>query len=310
MNDDSKKKLPFIFRLRGIAVEIIVWIILTTGPPWWLPVLLHIELEMTQAVYCAIVTIVVAILAIGTTLYTRGIQINNREALERETEDNKKALATLASTMRVRCQNIDLTMSSLASSEGLETYLDSLCNDIAQCFRVITGRGLEVTCSVRISDPDQEGMYITKGRSSGFNPSRRTNSTPVTTESKIYQKLTQNGANPDDIVLIKDIEKAIKDNVVTKDKNMMQYPEEIRSMMVARLNVQEKLDTSIKETLWGILYVSSSEEGTFSESDCLYLQVVANLVSTTLWVISDRRKELNEGEDIKENRKPTQQRLS
>lgn len=319
---NEKRKLPFIFRFRGIVSEVFVGFVLSTGAPWWIPWLLGLELETAKAVYCTIVTIVMTVFAIAVTLYTRskvlmarGIQIKNREEIEREVNDNERAIAVLATSLRTRCQSIDSAMSYIVPNEGLEAYLNSLCNDVALCFGQITGRGSSIACSMRISDPDRDGTYITKGRSAGLSASRRASSTPVTSESGIYRALTRSGANCNDVILVKDVSEAVKEGQITEDENMRLYPKEIQSMIVARLNVQESSGTSSREALWGILYVSSSEKDAFANGDCLYLQVVANLISTTLWVVSERRNRALkgvecEGESIKASKKTTRKKLS
>lgn len=214
------------------------------------------------------------------------------------------AIALLASSLRVKCQTIEETIPTITSNAGLKSYLDSICNDVAWCFSTIKGSKASVSCCMRIADPDSNGSYVTLGRSSGLNPSRSSSSEPVTPRSEIYRALTREGADCNDVVIIADLSEAIEKGQITKDKNMEIYQDEICSMMVSRLNARKDGGNSPEETLWGILYVSSRDKDDYTDSDSLYMQIVSNLVSSTLWTVSDyRRKTMERNNDAQPNEK-------
>ena len=177
----------------------------------------------------------------------------------------------------------------VATLRAYRSFCDNVCNHIAEVFHQRIS-GHEISCSIRLSDDDDVEGYITRGRSSNLSGARETNSRPVTTTSGVYTSLCE-ASELNQVLILNDIDEALRSGTITSDYNLEHYRHEIQSMMITRLNVRQ----GDKDVLWGFLYISSPDLGVFSNDLKPIVMAVADFLSLSMWnVVESRRNGGNE----------------
>lgn len=277
-------RLPFPLRMRSIAFEAVLSMLLVSGPPWWWSWLLQIELTKTESIALTFAVAVPFSFAIALSAAIRAVVLKQ--------EQRTNCFGELASFYREIIQDPENMGASVKNPYAFKTFCDSLCDHIAQAFQRAFDDP-EIACCIRLSRPEVLYSYRTVGRSARLSSDRARHSADVTAESGIYKALTYKNAVKDEVLIIHDIDKAIEEEIFTSDYNTRHYPGEIASMMVSRLNVPVVEHGVSQEALWGILYIVHSKRHVFGFKHAIFMKQVSNSTAGVLYrVICDRERRM------------------
>lgn len=197
------------------------------------------------------------------------------------------SLKNLSSFLRSNAQDEEQMYQGVATLQSYRNFCDNVCNYIAELFRQRMGDS-DIACSIRLADDDGVEAYYTRGRSSNLSRDRDENTRPVDTSSGVYMSLCE-ASGYDQVLVLNDIDVALRDGTITTDYNLTHYRSEIGSMMVTRLNVRRG-DT---DALWGFLYISSPTTGAFSDELKPIVMAVADELSLAMWNVVESRRNGN-----------------
>ena len=292
--------------------EIAVFAITAGGPPWWLSYVLNESIPWYCYVVWGISVLLGAVVYILSKLL-KSMKRSGEEMDERLSKANVdmmerdshvkvlegesacqgrriEALCNLQGYCRELVQAPDSVVLAGQEQDSFYYLCSNLCDGIAQVFRDGSIGSEKVSAALRLSKAGSFAEYVTVGRSSGLNPSRRKHSQPVTERSYVYQELVTDEEGSDRVIRIGDIEKAIEKKQFSRDYNTKHFHDELTSLLISRVNVATKEGGVDQDALWGILYIGSPDRDYFKERDEMLARVISNLVATTLWKALDKRQ--------------------
>jgi hypothetical protein len=264
-------------RQRGIIISslilpISIGILCLTDEPLWWKYLNKIELSLSKVIGIELIFLSLIIFL--------GLYITRKSSIRSQLVKFK--LHTLAHYLRDEQNNI---LQETDNNEYLATiknlalaaFVERLCSYTQDFFKEIT-KNNNVACSIRIAQGTDENNreYNTIARS-GLNLGRSSTTKGVSANTGIPMYLIQK-RSCHGVLLYNNIEQAIKEGAFEKTPNEDFYPNEIKTMMVAPLNAWD----GKKQSMIGILFVTSGEENVFFEKHVDLMRFCADLVAAAI----------------------------
>lgn len=292
--------LGFMLRFRGRVVSLLSSLALTvvflSEPPFWVPDDFKSTIDVN--IYGLITGTLLAVTAFLTLafMYLRKRSIRSL--------DTKFHLHQLAHDIRDQHSRLHSKLSTIAEyspqecSDDIERLLEKAVENIAVYFRTLTQKN-RVAVAVRLYRLDPafgQRSYHTYARSSGLSGQRRNHTEGISEEEGIPQFLRQK-AKCHGILIYNDIDEAERLNAYRKTENDKNFPDEIKTMMVAPLNT----GTGSQTTMIGLLYITSMDKGVFRpihfDSVAFTADVLANAVANSLELAYHKLSQSPSGEE-------------
>lgn len=226
--------------LAGEAATIILSVLFLSDLPIWL------RLPEIARPYVNVVGIVLLAVAFGLLL-----AVLRRSAVRSFTL--KRSMRIWSSQVVSRLEKDDpVTLKTVARlcAEGSEAVFNSFNS----------GRP-RIGAAIRI---DVDGQYHTYARSGILNPKREDTTEPLDQKSRLLTTLGNDKLRGYPVLICNDVELAQDKEDLEKDENSKLYPNEVRSMMIARLYAWD-IDKQCRSQI-GLLYITSSDKGWFKAS--------------------------------------------
>ncbi|HEX5355272.1 MAG TPA: hypothetical protein VFW93_03580, partial [Aquabacterium sp.] len=249
--------IGFWVRIKGIVATVFITAV-TAGTPWWHPEPFEANFTVKSSYLFLVVTLGLGIFFSLGFIYLRVRSIRSLET--------KYYLHRLAHDVRDRQTELHRKLRDLGgyTQEQLHIDLESLLNEVvenvAAHFRLLTGDN-SVCAAIRLAryDVEQQSIvYRTYARSKGLNPKRKKNSEDIPVSQGIPRYLREKNESRG-ILIYNDLDEAEKMGLFQKTKNDRDFPDDIRTLMVAPMNAW----SGAEESMLGILYVSSRKKGVF-----------------------------------------------
>jgi hypothetical protein len=166
-------------------------------------------------------------------------------------------------------------------SEYFQNYIEQICEKTKNYFERITGNH-SIGAAIRIAvdkspiNGKHEIYYKTVGRSSGLSGKRQDSSEDIASNVGIPRFFLDKKSMG--ILIYNDMEKAAEINAYILTENDKTYKNEIKTMMVAPLNAWD----GKKQSMIGILYVTSRESGIFSAKHIDTLRFVTDMIAKSI----------------------------
>ncbi len=284
--------LGFFRRLRGIYLMVILTII-TMGTPFWWPKSFQssYEVQLKYAFLFLLVTFSGSLL--GIFIYVRG-------RAERSL-DIKHYLHELAHFLRdhqTKAYKKLLSKDSKSTesdyeNEQLRSYSNQVCERVKDYFsRLIKDSTVEVVIRLAKEASDdnksQKVVYATVGRSSGLSSKREETSENISANEGIPRFFIEEKGSQG-ILVYNDLRKASEKGAYKWTSNDTKYLDEIKTMMVAPLNAWD----GNRESMIGILYVTSRESNAFSIIYVDSMRFIADIIAQAFAHFICQRKHIN-----------------
>lgn len=156
---------------------------------------------------------------------------------------------------------------------AFQEFNASTAENIAVFFRNLIGGGCGITCAVRLAYYSEgKEHYITVGRSSGFDLTRKDSSEPIPSNEGVARILRQKNALG--VLIVNNIADAIKRNVWFETKN--DALPDVQSVMVAPINGY----ADGQKSMIGLLYIGATKN-VFSQFHVDIVRGFADYLGTT-----------------------------
>ncbi|NTU74459.1 hypothetical protein HGB07_10135, partial [Candidatus Roizmanbacteria bacterium] len=275
----------------------VVAFVFLTGAPWWLNSdlgELKINYKLNQVIFFVfissilIVTLIIACL-VGYYQYTTKKRKKEKlEKKERELTKREKDLERTYAikhrlhmiTHEIRDQIVDVR-SDKNKYPNIKLISQALCEKVKLYFsESIDCKDISIGVAIRIARKNTQNCkteYVTVGRA-GLSPGRDRGSVPLLSDEGLA-KILQHDKGSQGMLVIYSLQKAIDAFVYTKQPNDTNFPDDIKSMMVAPINGWD----GQQKRMLGILFVTSRRENTFgkkyTDSVGFIADALANLYS-------------------------------
>lgn len=280
----KKSKRLFIFRIRGILGSIAISLLTLGSTPLWLNTLIDPS-KTIKVQYVFIISLILLIIIIITSLllYRRSLlfDLNARNLLHKfshrirdiHTSNFKKILNRQRFT-----------------SENYDEYLDKLAKQANKLFNHYKGNNTDCCIRLAFSDKELEGnvIYRTKARTDGLHTNRHQYSEDIPANKGIPKYLIEKNDGLG-ILIYNDIQEAITYNLFVETQNERNFPDDINTMMIAPLNAWD----GKKQSMIGIIYITSRKKGIFKEKDVDILRYIADKLSDSIAITTHLYKILN-----------------
>ncbi len=137
---------------------------------------------------------------------------------------------------------------------------------------------------------DVDGLYHTYARAGILNPKREDTTEPLYPNGKLLTTLGQDELRGYPVFICNDVELAQDKKDLEEDENSKLYPNEVKSMMIARLyawDIEKQCRSQI-----GLMYITSSEKNWFKASQVdVALAIADAFESLALFAIWDEDSE-------------------
>ncbi len=274
-----------LLRIRGILISVFISTVFLTGPPWWfkhLPSFFPDYLVIKSSFYFSGVILYFFSLLILIIIYLRKRTLRSllikyflhhlaHQSRNREAEIYRKIIT-------------DKTYSSQKIENQIKGYLARITELIKKFFQLLLNTN-EIDIAIRIATIEKNKndgqnkkiVYKTYIRSNGLNPRRDEYSENIPLDEGIPSYLRKEKQCLG-VLIYNDLDQAKNENKYKFTKNDTEFPNEIKTMMVAPVNgyVKDAID------LIGILYVTSSKENVFSEKDVDSVSFVADMLGMSI----------------------------
>lgn len=274
-----------LLRIRGVLISVFISIAFLTGPPWWfkyLPSFFPDYLVIRSSIYFSGVLLYFFSLLVLILVYLRKRTLRSLHI--------KFFLHQLAHQSRNKEAEIyrkiitDKTYSSQKIENQLKVYLTKITELIKKYFQLLLNTN-EIDIAIRIATIEKKKsdgkstkiVYKTYIRSNGLNPRRDEHSENIPLDEGIPLYLRKEKQCLG-VLIYNDLYQAENEKKYKFTKNDTEFPNEIKTMMVAPVNgyVKDSID------MVGILYVTSSKENVFSEKDIDSISFVADMLGMSI----------------------------
>jgi hypothetical protein len=263
-------------RWRGItlsaALAMFITIVTTTGAPWWLSHLPKTSVELKYVVICTIVIW-------GTTLTLSLIYLRYRSRRSLRVKYLLHRLAHSGRDIQTKLEkengNVDLTAVMKDFANLTQAYFKEL----------IPHKDIQV--SIRLASEEGEQLcYKTVARTAGLSPKREKISTPLKVDQGLG-RFFQQESKYTGILIYHDLIAASKLQAYDLCETDKTFPNEIKTLMVAGMNGWD----GEKESMLGLLYISSSHDNVFYHKHTDSLGYVADVIAMLIsMIVSSNRK--------------------
>ena len=268
--------LGYFIKLRGIITTLLLTF-LTMGTPFWWPGILPGSIMVNLKIYFA-----VFVLAFGG-LCSFGFYYLQYRSIR--SLDIKHLLHDFSHFLRDHQTKVYKSTPSKKGhdyeTEKFHNYIEQICERTKDYFHRITGNH-SIEAAIRIAvdeslvDGKHEIYYKTIGRSSGLSDQRKDSTTDIAANEGIPRFFADK--NSRGILIYNDLEKASGINAYLLTDNDKTYKDEIKTMMVAPLNAWD----GKRQSMIGILYVTSRESNVFSAKHIDTIRFVADMVAKAI----------------------------
>ena len=269
-------------RLRAIAGTVILTG-LFMGAPWWWPQSNSISYKVPLST-----ALIVTVLFIGIGLFVGLLCLRSRTI---RSLDIKRVLHDFVHYLRdnqsriynkTDTSNREQLGTELALVDGFCDYVDRICENIKDYFvKVIQDGAIDVAIRIAVEKKAEDGsiqvVYRTVGRSSGLSRDRAATSQDVDANRGIPRYLNEEH-HCKGVLLYRDLAEAARVGAFLATKNEELYPHEIVTMLVAPINGWD----GKKQSMIGLVYVTSRTQGVFKHKHVDCMRFVADMVAPSL----------------------------
>jgi hypothetical protein len=268
--------LGFFIKFRGFVTTAFITAI-TMGTPFWWPDIITNEFKINLKHWFVVLVFIAGCICIIGFYYLR---YRSQRSL-----DIKHMLHEFAHFLRdyqtkvYNAKNLKRTHDH--ESENFKNYIEQICEKTKNHFERISGNH-SIGAAIRIAvdkspiDGKHEIFYKTVGRSSGLSVKRQDTSEDIASNVGIPRFFSDKKSMG--VLIYNDIEKAAEINVYILTENDKIYKNEIKTMMVAPLNAWD----GKKQSMIGILYVTSRESGIFKLKHTDTLRFIADMIAKSI----------------------------
>ncbi|AGF77427.1 hypothetical protein UWK_00853 [Desulfocapsa sulfexigens DSM 10523] len=269
--------LGFFSRLRGFLITVLITIISMGTPFWWPEHFKSTRIIEMKSVFLVLVFLF-SLIFCASFFYLRLRTIRSLDikfylhSLSHFLRDYQTKICKRRHSHQKRNEKHEIKF--------LRKFTGKICDHLKDYYiRLLKDDSIEV--AIRLAkEKDIEGVnkitYYTIARSSGFNKNRYKTSEAICSDEGIpsfFLKKKEQG-----ILIFNDLERASKQEFYKKTKNDDQYPDEVKTMMVAPLNGYDGQGIS----MIGLLHITSRKKNTFNITHVDSLKFTADLIAKSI----------------------------